>query len=246
MIRRIAALPLWAKVALGVIALLVGIALSPFTRFVAILVLIVSSVALIWRLLRRRPLRGWAIVGLVALVAIPFFGATTDALFSGRSSQQEQASTPSESEEDAKKETPAEESTQDTIPVQIRVSGTPGTPYSCKNSSFAFEEGKSDPVRYEEDISGTLGTEPVLYDSQAVNTYPHNLDFVGASCRNTAAGPNRPAAGSLKVELLADGEVKAEEETRPDPPGKKSIESEHVQPRWAPKCPNHQVDWDCG
>jgi hypothetical protein len=54
---RIAALPLWAKVALCVIALLVSVILSPLTVIVALFVLIIAIVALIFRALRRRPLK---------------------------------------------------------------------------------------------------------------------------------------------------------------------------------------------
>jgi len=244
MIRRIAALPLWAKVALGGIALLVGIALSPLTRLVALLAVFVSIVALIICALAGRSMKTWGKIGLASLVGVLFFTLTTNALFSPATSQREnRAAGPTPPPAARQARSPAIPQEPDTIPVQIRVSGTPGTPYSCKNSSFAFEEGESNPVRYTEDVSGTLGTEPTVYTSQAINKQPWWFDYVAASCRITS-GPS--LNGSLKAEILADGEVKAEEETRPDPPGKKSMESEHVQPRWAPNCPTWDVDWNCG
>jgi hypothetical protein len=160
-------------------------------------------------------------------------------------SNREQAGTASKqkSTDNEDKESPSSKEAGESIPVKIRVSGTPGTPYSCENSSFAFEEGESNPVRYTEDVSGTLTAEPVVYTSQAINKYPWWFDFVAASCRIT--GGQNPT-GSLKAQILVGSEVKAEEETRPDPPGKKSMESRHVQPRWSPRCPDWEVDWDCG
>jgi len=137
--------------------------------------------------------------------------------------------------------------TGESIPAVIRVSGEPGTPYRCTYSSFALEEGESDPVRYESEDEGMLGVEPVEYASQAIiDARYHGLDFIHATCRITNAGPSRAAQGSLKAQILVDGQLKAEEETRPDPPGKKSTESEQVQIRWAPRCPNWEVSWDCG
>ena len=84
------------------------------------------------------------------------------------------------------------------------------------------------------------------YESQAIDARHHGLDFIHANCRITNVGPSRPAQGSLMAQILVNGQVKAEEATRPDPPGKKSRESEQVQVRWAPRCPDSEVSWNCG
>ena len=149
-------------------------------------------------------------------------------------------------ETDKKSASEEKSETGEPVPAVMMVSGEPGTPYRCSYSSFAFEEGERDPVRYESEDQGILGVVPVEYASQAIDARNRGLDFIHVTCRITNTGPSRPAQGSLRAQILVDGQVKAEEETRPDPPGKKSTESEQVQVRWAPRCPNWEVSWDCG
>jgi len=108
MFRRIAALPLWVKVALGVIALLVSILLSPLMVVVALFVLVIAILALIYKALRRRSLKRWGLIALTSLILIIVFSGITYALFP--TSQREQASTPLKSvEEESKQETPTVE-----------------------------------------------------------------------------------------------------------------------------------------
>jgi len=229
------ALPLWQRLMYAGIVILVAILINPLSKALAGLLFIVAVCGALYRLVfRTGKARAWVNVGagaLILLIILDFF-------------QPVRVSTTSSP---AQAPAPAPASEPETIPVKIRVSGAPGTEYTCENSSFAFEEGESDPVRYEEDVRGTLSTGPVLYDSQAINKYPWYYDFVAATCNITGrSAPGGPPAGSLKAEILVDGEVKASEETRPDPAGKRSMKSEYAQPRWAPKCPNWDVDWDCG
>lgn len=151
-----------------------------------------------------------------------------------------------EAEEPQQKKVAKKEAEGEPVPVTIRVSGALGTPYRCTYSSYALEEGERDPVRYESEDRGTLGAVPVEYESQAIDSYPWSFDFVDASCNITNASGTRSAQGGLTAQILVNGEVKAEESTRPDPPGKKSRESETVTVRWSPRCPDWEVDWDCG
>ena len=111
--RRIAALPLAAKVLLAIailIALGISVALSPLVVVVAFLVLIVAIFALVIRFLRRRPLRRWGLVALASLLLVIAFSGLTNALYGG--GQPEQASAPGTSEE-ANQDTPAEEAEQE-------------------------------------------------------------------------------------------------------------------------------------
>jgi micrococcal nuclease len=80
--RRIAALPLVLKVLLVVAALVVlflSIILSPVVALVALLLLIVAIVALIFRLIRRRPLRNWALLALASLLLVVVYGGIASA-----------------------------------------------------------------------------------------------------------------------------------------------------------------------
>lgn len=104
--RRIAALPLVAKVLLAVaslIALGILIALSPLMVIVAFLVLLVATFALFIRLLRRRPLRTWGFIALASLLLVIVFSGLTNALYGGGAP--EQASSPQSTEEEAKPDT---------------------------------------------------------------------------------------------------------------------------------------------
>ena len=80
---RIAALPVWGKVVLVLIALGFSVVLSPFVAVLAGLILVVAIFALILRLIRRRPLRNWGIAAVVALLSIFVFGGLANALYGG-------------------------------------------------------------------------------------------------------------------------------------------------------------------
>jgi hypothetical protein len=139
---------------------------------------------------------------------------------------------PSPKQNQASEETTKEE----TLPVVIRISGEPGTTYSCSYRFFGFEEGQSQPERFEERNSRTLGTEPEEYPLQVVNAYPWGYAFVAATC-NITGDPN--VTGSLKAEILADGQVKASEEDTAN-------RTKSVEARWSPRCPHTELSWDCG
>jgi micrococcal nuclease len=104
-VSRIAALPGWAKTLLilaGLISLTLSIFLSPLVLVLALLVLIVAVFALVIRLLRRRPLRGWAIIAATSLVVLLLFGGISNALYFN--SQPEQANSSKPKKTDAKPE----------------------------------------------------------------------------------------------------------------------------------------------
>ncbi len=114
--RRIAALPLVLKVLLAVAALValgLSVLLSPLVAFVALLVLVVAVVALIFRALRRRPLRNWGLIALASLLLLVVFGGITNALYGGGAPQQ--VSSPSEPTEEAAP-APPETTTEATTP----------------------------------------------------------------------------------------------------------------------------------
>lgn len=75
------------QVVLGVAVFVMAITLSPLWEGVAVLVFFISLVALIWRLLRRRPARTWGIAVVVAAVSIYAFGGVSNALYSETSEQ---------------------------------------------------------------------------------------------------------------------------------------------------------------
>ena len=113
MFSRIATLPLWGKVLLAVvafIALVLCIVLSPFMLYVALIVMIIAIVALIFRALRRRPLRNWGIVALTSLLLVIVFAGLSEALYGGGAPQQ--PSSAPETKEEVKQETTIEETGQ--------------------------------------------------------------------------------------------------------------------------------------
>lgn len=110
---RIAALPLIAKVLLAIAAIIaVGVLVvaSPLVVFVASLVLIVTVIALIFRVLRRRPLRRWGLIALASFILVVVFSGISNALYD--MGQPDQASSPPESKEEA---APPETTGEDTV-----------------------------------------------------------------------------------------------------------------------------------
>ncbi len=117
--RRIAALPIAAKVLLAIatlIALGLSVALSPLVALVAFLVLIVALFALVIRFLRRRPLRRWGLVALASLLLMVLFSGISGALYGG--GQPERASAPGTSEE-VNQDTPTEEAEQEAVVEEV-------------------------------------------------------------------------------------------------------------------------------
>jgi endonuclease YncB( thermonuclease family) len=108
---RITALPNWAK-GLLIIAVLVALALSgvlsALTAMVAFLVLLAALAVLIYRALRRQPLRNWSLIAVAALVLMFLYGGIATARLA---EAPQQASSPSDSQEEEaqEQETPAEE-----------------------------------------------------------------------------------------------------------------------------------------
>ncbi|QIN82756.1 zinc-ribbon domain-containing protein [Rubrobacter tropicus] len=79
--------PVRTKVLLGFAVLVVALILSPLWEVVARLALLVSVVALIWCLLRRRPASTWGIAVIAAFVSMYAFGGVSNALYSETSGQ---------------------------------------------------------------------------------------------------------------------------------------------------------------
>jgi len=78
----IAALPNWAKGLLVIdvlLALTLSGVLSVLTATVAFLVLLAAIVVLIYRALRRRPLRNWSLIAVAALVLMFLYGGIATA-----------------------------------------------------------------------------------------------------------------------------------------------------------------------
>jgi len=154
MFSRIAALPIWAKVALGLIALLVSILLSPLMILVALLVLVIAVLALIYKAVRRRSLKRWGFVALASLLLIFVFQGISSALYP--SLQRDRASTPIETVEEAsKEETPTEdaEETETTEEEAAKEEDADDTS-STSAASDADEEG-SDSGRFDAVVTVT-------------------------------------------------------------------------------------------
>ncbi len=79
--------PVRTKVLLVFAVLVVAIVLSPLWEVVARLALLVSIVALIWCLMRRRPASTWGIAVVVTFVSMYGFGGVSNALYSETSEQ---------------------------------------------------------------------------------------------------------------------------------------------------------------
>jgi len=73
-VSRIAALPLVTKILVALIVFLVSAILSPIMVFLAFLVLIIAVIVLVFRAVRRRPLRNWGLVALVSLFLVIVYG----------------------------------------------------------------------------------------------------------------------------------------------------------------------------
>ncbi|HZY57446.1 MAG TPA: hypothetical protein VFE09_06575 [Rubrobacteraceae bacterium] len=84
--------------------------------------------------------------------------------------------------------------------VTIRVSGTQGTPFT---GSYGTTRGG------QRTVEGTIGAQPTDYNVP-VETSPLEFDNVSASFQK------RTQRGQLRVEILADGEVKKSQETTAD------------------------------
>lgn len=137
--RRIAALPLAAKVLLAIAALILlglSVALSPLMVVMAVLVLIVALFALVFRVLRRMPLRNWGLVALASFILVIVFAGITNALYGGEAPQQ--ASSPSESAEEA--ETTPSETTKTTTSPET----TETTTETASVSTESDEDGKGE------------------------------------------------------------------------------------------------------
>jgi len=93
---RVAVLPLVSKVLLAVaslVALGLLVVLGPVSVVLAGLVLVVAIFALVFRLLRRRPLRTWDLIALASLLLVVVFTGISNALYIG-GQPSEQASSP--------------------------------------------------------------------------------------------------------------------------------------------------------
>ena len=132
--RRIAALPLVAKVLLAIVALVslgLIVALSPLVVIVALLALLVALFALFIRILRRRPLRRWGLVALASLLLVIVFSGISSALYGGGVAEQasssqeptEKAVEPASPEATAAEE-PAEETTTEAAEVTAEAETT--------------------------------------------------------------------------------------------------------------------------
>jgi micrococcal nuclease len=91
--------------------------------FVALFLLVISILALIYKVLRRGSLKRWSLVALTSLILIVVFAGITYALFPN--SRQERASAPTKTEEEeskqeegSKQETPAKESEEQETPAK--------------------------------------------------------------------------------------------------------------------------------
>ncbi len=181
--RRIAALPLVLKVLLAVATLIVlglSVLLSPLVAFVALLVLIFAVAALIFRALRRRPLRNWGLIALTSLLFLVVFGGITNALYGGGTPQQA-SSPPEEPKEEAAPappETTTEPTTQATTPSKTTAETPTGkaAPVPSKPSEEdAREEDEGDRGGYDATatvtrvIDGdTLEISPAVYGRDRV------------------------------------------------------------------------------
>jgi micrococcal nuclease len=123
--RRIAALPLMAKIVIALVALVVSIVASPVIAYGAALVFVVAVVALLLRAPRHRPLRSWGIVAIASLLLVVIFGSVSNALYPGLQTPglqtiSTQASAPSEPKQEAKPTSlePKEEAEQEQTPVE--------------------------------------------------------------------------------------------------------------------------------
>lgn len=113
-LRRIIALPMWARL-LFIVAMLIVLGLlvllSPLMVALASLVLIVAILALVIRFLRRRPLRRWSIIATTSLVALLVFTGISNALYPNEQPEQASSTEPVNQTEDSDaKLEPAEQS----------------------------------------------------------------------------------------------------------------------------------------
>jgi micrococcal nuclease len=116
--RRIAALPIAAKVLIAIaaiIALGLSVLLSPLIAVVAFLMLLVAIFAMILRALQRRPMRNWGLIALTSFLLVVVFTGIASALYGGSTPQQ--ASSP-EPMEVVEQEAPAEEAEEASLEVQ--------------------------------------------------------------------------------------------------------------------------------
>jgi hypothetical protein len=99
-------------------------------------------------------------------------------------------------EEPTVRETTIQEPTEETPSnVMVRVSGTPGTDYQGTYSTSSESQT----------VEGNVGAEPTDYDA--------NVENVDKSTLTAVFRKTQPGGGTLKVGIIADGEVIAESAT---------------------------------
>jgi hypothetical protein len=128
----------------------------------------------------------------IAVIAAAFGGGTQET-----GTKEEEKAEPVEKnepkEEAQKKAAEKAESTE----VAVRVAGTQGVDYS---GSYGTAQGQRS-------VDGTLGGEPDEYDVEA-RTGRFDFDVISATFQKRSAG-----VGTLRVEIVSEGEVVASQET---------------------------------
>lgn len=94
------ALSVPVKLVLGLLVLVLAAALSPFLMVVAFLLFFAGVLVLLYRLVRRRPLRGWFVTVIASFVLVLVFNGVSGALYG---SAPEEASVPKETTERAER-----------------------------------------------------------------------------------------------------------------------------------------------
>ena len=183
--------PTAVRVVLIVAAFVLAVLLSRVLVVVAVLALLVSLFALVVRLLRRRPLRGWGIAALASLASIFVFTGIANAVYGPpEPNTQKQAAAPEPTVEETTqpRETTREETTQPSGTAAKEKTEEKGktTPKTAEPTQPAKKDGKED------DRSGSRTSVTVsrVVDGDTVEITPakdgiEDLRFIGVDTPET-------------------------------------------------------------
>jgi hypothetical protein len=105
MYRRFRTLPVIVQVILVLLVIGLLVVASPLSVFLATLALLISLFAWIYRLVRRRPSRGWGLAALASLILLIIFSTISQALYGGGTPPSDVTPPPPETTEETKQET---------------------------------------------------------------------------------------------------------------------------------------------
>jgi hypothetical protein len=132
------------------------------------------------------------LVIVIAVIAAAFGGGTQDT-----GTKEEQKAEPVEKNEPKEEAEEKAAEKAESSEVAVRVSGTQGVEYS---GSYGTSQGQRS-------VDGALGAEPEDYEVDA-QTGRFEFDVITATFQKRSPGP-----GTLRVEIVSEGEVVASQET---------------------------------